>query len=95
MNPVLEAFYKSGRPVDVIDPDGWHMAMWNTGSGLVCIGMWREGEPIRITGWKSNLDRFVNTCKPTSTVKFIQDILTNPDLVGWRIESLVVSGYSR
>lgn len=86
--------FKSGRPVDVIDPDGWHMALWNTGSGVVCIGMWRDGEPITIKGWRHDLDGFNNLCKPTSTVKMALD-LEREMANGWRIESLVVSGYSR
>lgn len=91
---VLQAFYRSGRPVDVIDPDGWHLVLWNTGAGVVSIGMWHGDQPIHIAGWKRDLDG-CDIQPVTSTVKMVLDVIRCIRDENYRIESLVISGYSR
>lgn len=90
---VLQAFYRSGRPVDIIAPDGWHMALANFGDGVQCVGMWREGEPVNIVEWKHHLDGIPIQTR-TSTVKMALDCLREMGN-GCRIESIQSGRYNR
>jgi hypothetical protein len=93
MNAAIAAI-KSGRPFDVIDTYGWHMVLWNTGSGLVTIGMWKEGDKPVINDWRKE-GGWLASCgireHRTGIAAFVRDFAVSCQ--GWSIESWNVGGY--
>lgn len=95
MRQVLEAFYRSKRPVDIIG-EGWHLLLWNTGAGVVTLGMWKDGEQPQVVDWHriaTHIDGWQFEGR-TSTVKMVADVERSIRNDGYRLESWLVSGFS-